>query len=95
MLLPDLKNATGQVVQLGTGAGKDGRLYVFNRANMGKFNPQNNNALYQELPGALDGAVFASPAWFNGTVYYGAVGDRIRAFNVNAAPPSISAGIDH
>ncbi|MGH9695065.1 MAG: pyrrolo-quinoline quinone, partial [Bryobacteraceae bacterium] len=85
MLLPDLKNAAGQIVQLGTGAGKDGRLYVFNRANMGKFNPQNDSALYQELPGALGGAVFASPAWFNGTVYYGAVGDRIRAFHVNAA----------
>jgi hypothetical protein len=85
MLLPDLKNATGQVVQLGTGVGKDGRLYVFNRMNMGKFNPQNNSGLYQELPGALGGAVFSSPAWFNGTVYYGAVGDRIRAFNVNDA----------
>ena len=85
MLLPDLKNASGQTVQLGTGAGKDGRLYVFNRANMGKFNPQNNSGLYQELPGALGGAVFTSPAWFNGNVYYGAVGDRIRAFIVNAA----------
>jgi hypothetical protein len=85
MLLPDLKNASGQLVQLGTGAGKDGRLYVFNRANMGKFNPQNDSALYQELPGALSGPVFSSPAWFNGTVYYCAAGDRIRAFNVNAA----------
>jgi len=85
MLLPDLKNASGQTIQLGTGAGKDGRLYVFNRANMGKFNPQNNSGLYQELPGALGGAVFTSPAWFNGNVYYGAVGDRIRAFIVNAA----------
>ncbi|HEY3456324.1 MAG TPA: hypothetical protein VGK64_17225, partial [Bryobacteraceae bacterium] len=85
LLLPDLKNAAGQTVQLGTGAGKDGRLYVFNRANLGKFDPQNNGTLYQELPGALGGVVFTSPAWFNGTVYYGAVGDRIRAFTVNNA----------
>ncbi|MCU1295450.1 MAG: outer rane biosis protein BamB [Bryobacterales bacterium] len=85
LLLPDLKNAAGQVVQLGTGAGKDGRLYVFNRANMGTFNPQNNSGVYQDLTGVLGGAVFASPAWFNGTVYYGAVGDRIRAFNMDAA----------
>jgi len=85
ILLPDLQNAAGQVTQLGTAAGKDGRLYVFNRGNMGKFNPQNNNALYQELPAALGGPVFASPAWFNGTVYYGAVGDSIRAFSVNGA----------
>ena len=85
MLLPDLTNASGQTVQLGTAAGKDGRLRVFNRANMGKFDSQNDTTLYQELTGALDGAVFGSPAWFNGTVYYGAVGDRIRGFNVNAA----------
>jgi hypothetical protein len=85
MLLPDLTNASGQTVKLGTGAGKDGKLYVFNRVSMGKFNSQNDSALYQELPGALGGAVFSTPAWFNGTVYYGAVGDRVRAFTVNDA----------
>jgi hypothetical protein len=85
MLLPDLNNDTGQVVHLGTGAGKDGRLYVFNRENMGKFNALDNGTLYQQLPTALSGAVFSSPAWFNGTVYYGAVNDRIRAFAVSAA----------
>jgi hypothetical protein len=85
LLLPDLTNTSGQVVQLGTGAGKDGKLYVFNRGNMGKFDAEGNSTLYQELPGALGGSVFASPAWFNGTVYYGAVSDHIRAFKVNAA----------
>lgn len=29
--------------------------------------------------------MFSSPAWFNGTVYYGAVGDRIRAFKMDQA----------
>ncbi len=85
MLLPDLQSGSGSTVQLGTGAGKDGILYVFNRANMGKFNPANNSGIYQQIPGALGGAVFASPAWFNGTLYYGAVSDRIRAFNVDSA----------
>lgn len=85
LLLPDLTNASGQTVKLATGAGKDGRLYVFNRMNMGKFNPANDSGVYQELSGALGGVVFSTPAWFNGTVYYGAVGDRIRAFTVTAA----------
>jgi hypothetical protein len=85
LLLPDLTNASGQVVQLGTGAGKDGNLYVFNRGNMGKFDTQGNGTLYQQIPGALGGPEFASPAWFNGTVYYGASADRIRALSVNAA----------
>jgi hypothetical protein len=85
LLLPDLMDRNGQVVRLGTGSGKDGRLYVFDRANLGKFNPQNDSTLYQELSGALGGLVFGSPAWFNGTVYYGAVGHRIRAFTVTSA----------
>ncbi len=83
--LPDLVTSSGQVVQLATGAGKDGTIYVFNRQNMGKFNPQGNTTIYQAIPGSLGGQVFSSPAWFNGTVYYGAVGDRIRAFKMNAA----------
>lgn len=93
MLLPNLTNASGAVVQLGTGAGKDGRLYLFNRSNMGKFDPDNDSTLYQQVSGALNGGVFSSPAWFNGTVYYGAVGDGIRAFNLNAAllPASASS----
>jgi uncharacterized protein YegP (UPF0339 family) len=85
MVLPDLTSATGQTVQLGIGSGKDGTIYVFNRQNMGKFSPQNDAALYQALVGFLGGSVFSSPAWFNGTIYFGAVGDRIRAFKVNAA----------
>ncbi|MBV9265946.1 MAG: pyrrolo-quinoline quinone [Acidobacteriaceae bacterium] len=96
MLLPDLTNAAGQTVQLGIGAGKDGEFYVFDRGNMGKFNPQNNNGVYQEIPGTPNRPIFSSPAWFNGTVYYGAVNDRIRAFSVSAAKldtqPSSSTG---
>src|SRR5262249_48290502 len=37
---------------------------------------------YQELPAALGNSQFASPAWFNGTIYYGAVSDYIRSFYV-------------
>ena len=85
MLLPDVTDVNGNTRHLGTGAGKDSNLYVFDRDNMGKFNPDNNSNLYQELPGILGGAEFGSPAWFNGTVYYGAAGAAIRAFQVNNA----------
>jgi hypothetical protein len=84
-LLPDLIDGHGNVRHLGTGAGKDGNVYVFDRDNMGKFNRNDNSTLYQELPGGLGGAEFGSPTWFNGTVYYGAVNNTIRAFGVNAA----------
>jgi hypothetical protein len=85
LLLPDLTDANGTVRHLGTGAGKDRNIYVFDRDKMGKFNSQNNNTLYQELPAGLGGSEFAAPAWFNDKVYYGAVGDVIRAFDVRAA----------
>lgn len=85
LLLPDFTDANGTVQHLAVGAGKDQNVYVVNRDNMGKFNPNNNDAIYQELPNGLGGAEFGMPAYFNGTVYYGAVGDVIRAFTINQA----------
>jgi hypothetical protein len=96
LLLPDVTDSQGATRHLGVGAGKDGDVYLFDRDNMGKFNPQNNGSLYQEIAAGLAGSEYASPAWFNGAVYFGAVGDTIRAFNLSAAklatsPASVSA----
>lgn len=85
MLLPDFTDANGTVQHLAVGAGKDQNIYVVNRDNLGKFNPGNNDALYQELPNGLGGGEFGMPAYFNDTVYYGAVGDVIRAFTISQA----------
>ena len=84
ILLPDLSDASGQVHHLAVGAGKDSNIYVVNRDSMGKFNPGTDN-IYQEIQGALAGQVFSMPAYFNGTVYYGAVGDKIKAFSISNA----------
>ncbi len=91
MLLPLLTDAKGKTHQLGIGAGKDRSIYVFNRVNMGKFNPSSNGRLYQEVVSALGGGEFGSPAWFNGTVYFGATRDVMRAFQMNLALLSSSA----
>jgi hypothetical protein len=85
LLLPDVTDAGGTVRHLAVGAGKDQNIYVVNRDNMGKFNPNNDSAIYQELDNGLGGSEFGMPAYFNGTVYYGAVGDVIRAFAVSQA----------
>jgi outer membrane protein assembly factor BamB len=92
LVLPDMQNSSGQAVHLAVGAGKDGNIYVVNRDSMGKFDPASNH-IYQELPGALAGGVFSMPAYFNNTVYYGAVGHSIQAFamsnaQVSSAPTS-------
>jgi hypothetical protein len=65
---------------LAVGAGKDQNIYVVDQNNMGKFNP-NADANYQTMKTPVAGGVFSSPAWFNGTLYYGAVGDVLRAFS--------------
>lgn len=84
MLVPDQVDGSGNTWHLAVGAGKDGNLYLVNRDSMGKFSSNNNN-IYQELAGALPGGVWAKPAYFNGTVYYGSVGSPLQAFQFSNA----------
>lgn len=90
IVLPDLKDGSGNTWHLAVGAGKDNNLYLVNRDSMGKFSANNAN-IYQELPGALPGGVWAMPAYFNNTIYYGSVGSPIQAFTITNAKLSTSA----
>ncbi len=83
IVLPDLTDNNNQVHHLAVGAGKDHIIYVVDRDAMGRFNSIDN--IYQEIGGQLSGAVFSVPAYFNNAVYYGAVGDRIKAFAISNA----------
>ena len=95
MLLPTLEDAMSNPRALAVGAGKDGSVYVVDRNNMGKFHGS-SNAVYQQF--ASGGAVYASPAWFNNTLYYGAVNTQLHAFPYSggsfgsAIQSSISSG---
>jgi hypothetical protein len=84
LALPDLTDSSGQTRHLAVGAGKDANIYVVDRDSMGKFSPSANHP-YQEIQSALSGPVFSMPAYFNNTLYYGAVGDSIKAFAVSNA----------
>jgi hypothetical protein len=84
LVLPDLVDSAGQVRRLAVGAGKDAHIYVVNRDSMGKWN-SSSNQIYQEIKGALGGGVFSMPAYFDGTVYYGASGDSLKAFSISNA----------
>jgi len=84
ILLVDATDSTGATRHLSVGAGKDSLIYVVDRDSMGKFNPTTDQ-IYQEISGQLGGGVFSMPAYFNGTVYYGAVGDALKAFPVVSA----------
>jgi hypothetical protein len=96
MLLPDLTDSSNTVRRLVIGAGKDGHIYVVNRDSMGKFNSTGNSQIWQQVSGALTSSVFSTPAYFNGTVYYGDVGATLKAFAIvnaklAATPQSQSA----
>ncbi len=96
MLLPDLTDSSNTVRHLVIGAGKDGVIYVVNRDSMGKFNSSGNSQIWQQVSGALTSGVFSTPAYFNGTVYYGDVGATLKAFAMSnaklaATPQSQSA----
>jgi hypothetical protein len=84
LLLPDMTDSTNTVRHLMVGAGKDGNIYVVDRDAMGKFNAAGNNN-YQTLNGVLPGGIWSTPAYFNGTVYYGDVSGSLKAFAISSA----------
>ena len=84
LVLPDMTDGGGTIRHLAVGAGKDTHIYLVDRDNMGKFDPGANN-IYQDLPSVLVGGVWAMPAYFNNRLYYGAVGNVIKAFQFTNA----------
>ncbi len=103
MLLPDLTDAAGTVRHLAVGAGKDGNIYVVNRDSMGRFSATGNN-IWQQLTHVIGdgtgnrGGVWSTPAYFNGTVYYGEKGGFVQAFPIasarlSTAPSSFSSAV--
>jgi hypothetical protein len=84
MLLPDMTDSSNTLRHLVVGAGKDGNIYLVDRDAMGKFNPNSNNN-YQTLSNALPGGIWSTPAYFNGTVYYGDVSGTLKAFAISSA----------
>jgi hypothetical protein len=90
VLLPPL--ASGE--QLLTQMGKEGKIYVINTGNMGKYCVNDVPAcrsgdpnIVQEIPSATSG-VWGAPAYWNGNVYWGpssvGIPDNLMAFSFNA-----------
>jgi len=79
LVLPDMIDSGGTTRHLAVGAGKDRNIYLVDRDNMGKFNPNTNN-IYQQLNTPLAGTEYGMAAYFNGAIYYGSVGDKLKMF---------------
>ena len=81
VLLPD---AAGSSVHrhLLISAGKEGRIYLLDRDQMGHFNAAGDGQIVQSLEGAI-GPLYGGPAYFNNTVYFSASNDVLKAFSIS------------
>jgi hypothetical protein len=85
LLLPDQSGAHRHLL---VSAGKGGTIYLVDRDNMGHYQANNDGQIVQSLPNALPGGNLVNgnrinPAFFNGYVYFSAVADVIRAFQLS------------
>jgi hypothetical protein len=69
-------------------AAKTGTIYLINRDNMGHFQAGSDSQIVQSLPGILPHGLaeegnYSAPAFFNGTVYFAAVNDTLKAFQLS------------
>lgn len=72
-------------------SGKQGIVYVLDRDNMGQFSKTGQDQILQEFSLITGGELMASPAYWNGTVYFGPDGAPIQAFQVTDGVLSPSA----
>ena len=96
LVLPAMPDANKNLQHLAIGAGKDSNIYLVNREDMGQFNSHDDNAIYQELDGALPFGIYSMPAYYNGRVYFGPQMGPIREFQfskamLSATPTSVTA----
>ncbi len=78
------------------GGGKDGRLFLLNRDTLGGQTPTDSGAV-QVL--SVNNGIFATPAFWQNTLYIGPVNDHVKAYTFNTgsgtfatSPASISPG---
>jgi hypothetical protein len=96
LIIPD---QPGVVPHLLVGAGKEGKIYVINRDQMTAGNHHYNatgsvDYVLQTITGKIKGS-FDTPAYFNGRIYYAAIGDQLKAFALNnglLVPNPVSVG---
>ncbi len=84
-LLPD---QPGPFPHLGVTAGKEGKIYLLNRDNLGKFHSGSDSQIVQSIPDALGGPTltnsrnFSTATYWQGNVYFIGNQDVIKQFTL-------------
>ena len=73
---------SGPVQHLAIGGGKEGTLFVLNRDNLGG-NTNNDSGAVQSF--SLGNMIFATPAFWQNTLYVGLDSDHVKSFTFNPA----------
>jgi uncharacterized repeat protein (TIGR03806 family) len=84
MILPDEAGSDAHPHLL-IGAGKEGRVYLVDRDQMGGFNPAGDTQIVQSLPPGTLGGVWSNPAYFRNRIYYQGSADVLKAFSISKA----------
>ncbi|MDB6066991.1 MAG: hypothetical protein JWR26_3199, partial [Pedosphaera sp.] len=94
IVLPDSAGSVAHPHLL-VAAGKGGRIYLIDRDNMGKFNATADTNVVQVLQNGLSAGgqngSYATPAFFNNTLYYIGMNDTLRAFPMSGGLISTAA----
>jgi hypothetical protein len=91
LLVPDISIGGGNFLSLAVGAGKDGNIYEMGRTGsfLGEYDGQNDNNI-NTMSNALANGASSSPAYFNQILFYGGIGDSVKAINVLSQGAAIS-----
>ena len=78
LVLPDQPGAYPHLLVVG---GKEGKLYLINRDDMGKFTPDADK-ITQSIPGAAASELMGVPSYWNNNLYLAGEVDHIRQFSL-------------
>ena len=85
LLLPD---QSGPHPHLAITAGKNGTIYLLDRDNPGRYNPNNDNQIVQSIVnifpnGTYTTGNFKAPVYWNGRLFFSADADLIKSFSMS------------
>jgi hypothetical protein len=81
LLLPDSAGSAAHPHLL-VQAGKEGKIYLLDRDNMGQAQQSASAGAVQIIPNAVQGYVISTPAYFNGMIYVQGQNDDLKAYEI-------------